>query len=552
MLLHRFSLSVILLLISTSFAWAKTQLDSLYQVLDTEISLSQQYVQAKKDRIQVLKNQKMNRSHGTQEEYIMNRALYEEYKSFISDSAIHYLNLNIDIAEDLQDRDKINEASIESASLFVRLGMYKEAADLLESIDHKTLNPQSELNFNICYRNLYLGLGQHTQNSRERVYYWQSANKYDDWVKALVPSGTEESLAMIEKKYRLDKKYNDALQVNDQRLQLVEPFSSEYAFITFHRSLIYRLMGDKENERKYLILSAISDIRKAIKDNASISILASNLMQEGEVERAYKYIRFSLENIKFYNTHIRSTDILNIQSIIDKQYQQQNEKKRSELILLLAIAAVLLVLLVISIFLVYKHMKQSQAFSKKLKENFDELESFNEKLNQMNSELTERNFEVAEANHIKEEYIVYLLDECSNYILKLDDYRDMVGKKVRNRQYEELYKITRDNTLKDDEYKLLFSNFDTMFLHLFPNFIEKLNNLLLEDEQIVLKKGEVLNTELRIFALIRLGITDSSKIAKFLGYSVNTIYNYRTKMKNKSKISRENFEAQIKKIGAFS
>ena len=552
MLLHRISLTVTLLLISASFAWAEQPLDSLYQALDTEISQSHQYDQAKINRIQVLKNQKLTRSHGPQEEYIMNRALYEEYKSFISDSAIQYLNLNIDIAKKLQDIDKINESSIQSATLFVRLGMYKEAADLLEALDHKTLKGQTALNFNICYRNLYLGLGQHTQNSRERAFYWQSANKYDDWVKALVPTGTEESLAMIEKRFRLDKQYTEALSANDKRLRLVEPYSSDYAFITFHRSLIYRLMGDSINENKYLILSAISDIRKAIKDNASISILASNLMQKGEIERAYKYIRFSLDNIKFYNTHIRSSDILNIQSIIDKQYQQQNEKKRNELILLLAVAAILLVLLVISTTLVYKHMKKSQAFGKQLKEHFDELASFNERLNQMNNELSERNLEVAEANHIKEEYIVYLLDECANYILKLDDYRDMVNKKVRNRQYEELYKITRDNTLKDDEYKLLFSNFDTMFLHLFPNFIPKLNSLLLDEEQIVLKKGEMLNTELRIFALIRLGITDSSKIAKFLGYSVNTIYNYRTKMKNKSKISRDNFEAQIKKIGAFS
>ena len=127
-----------------------------------------------------------------------------------------------------------------------------------------------------------------------------------------------------------------------------------------------------------------------------------------------------------------------------------------------------------------------------------------------------------------------------------------MNKKVRARQYEELYKITRDSALKDDEYKLLFANFDAMFLNLFPAFIKKLNELLLEDEQIELKKENELNTELRILALIRLGISDSSKIAKFLGYSVNTIYNYRTKMKNKAKISREDFEPLVKKIGAFT
>lgn len=197
-------------------------------------------------------------------------------------------------------------------------------------------------------------------------------------------------------------------------------------------------------------------------------------------------------------------------------------------------------------------MKKSQAFGRNLKDNVKQLETFNRRLHEMNTELKERNLEVAEANHIKEEYIVYLLDECSKYIAKLDDYRDMVNKKVRGRHYEELYKITRDNALKEEEYKLLFTNFDSMFIHLFPDFIPQLNALLLENEQIILKKGELLNTELRIFALIRLGISDSAKIAKFLGYSVNTIYNYRTKMKNKSKISRDDFEQRIKKIGAFT
>ena len=187
-----------------------------------------------------------------------------------------------------------------------------------------------------------------------------------------------------------------------------------------------------------------------------------------------------------------------------------------------------------------------------MKETNTELKTLNQKLHNMNNELRKINLEVTEANHIKEEYIGYFLDECSKYIDKLDTYRKMVNKKIQDKDIEGLYKTSRNSNLKEDELRELFVNFDTMFIHLFPDFIDKFNALLLDDEQLVLKKSEVLNTELRIYALIRLGIDDSSKIANFLGYSVNTIYNYRAKMKNKAKIQREDFEWTVRKIGTFN
>lgn len=197
-------------------------------------------------------------------------------------------------------------------------------------------------------------------------------------------------------------------------------------------------------------------------------------------------------------------------------------------------------------------MRKGIKITRKQKETNLELNSLNRKLHNMNDELRRINFEVTEANHIKEEYIGYFLDECSMYINKLNDYRKMVNKKLQDKQIESLYKISKNNELKEDELRELFANFDTMFIHLFPDFIDKFNALLQDEDQIVLKKGEVLNTELRIYALIRLGINDSGKIANFLGYSVNTIYNYRAKVKNKAKISREDFEWTVKKIGTFN
>ena len=275
-------------------------------------------------------------------------------------------------------------------------------------------------------------------------------------------------------------------------------------------------------------------------------------MKEGDINRAYTYVRFSLDNINDYNTRIRSSEILNIQSIIDKAYQTKSNEQRESLRILLIIATVLLILLIISVCYVYKQMKKGELISKRLKETNTELNTLNQKLHNMNNNLKNVNVEVTEANYIKEEYIGYFLDQCSKYIEKMDEYRKMVNKKIQNKEIENLFKVTKNNDLKEEELREFFNNFDNMFIHLYPDFVDKFNALLQNDEKIVLKKGEVLNTELRIYALMRLGIDDSTKIANFLGYSVNTIYNYRAKIKNKSKISREDFEWTVKKIGTFN
>lgn len=545
-------LLTILSLVNIAVVFGNNELDSTLSVLDHEVKLAAVYSEAKERRIETLRIQRDEVNHIPAQTYLLNRELYKEYKDYISDSAIHYLNLNLDIARILNDSGKMYETRIALAYLFVRLGMYKEATDMLEKVDRSSMDKLQLPNYYIAYRELYLGLGQYSQNTTERSYYWSKAKMFNDSVRNTVSEASEEYLQILEKSLRLDSAYQEALIVNDQRLKLVTSDMPGYALVTFHRSLLYRKMGDIENEKKYLALSAISDIRLSIRDNASIPILANLLMEDGDINRAYLYIRSSLDNIQKYNTRIRSSEILNIQMIIDREYNRRNEEKSLQLQSLLIIACLLSILLIMSIIFLYKYLKRYRHSAKKLEETNAELASFNQKLREMNKELKSSNLEVAEANHIKEEYIAYFLNVCSKYILKLDDYRKMVRKKLLGRNYEELYKITQDNTLVEDEMRDLFTNFDTMFINLFPDFIKEFNGLLMSDEQIAVKMGEVLTTELRIYALIRLGITDSSKIADFLGYSVNTIYNYRTKMKNKSKVSREEFELFVKKIGAFN
>ena len=197
---------------------------------------------------------------------------------------------------------------------------------------------------------------------------------------------------------------------------------------------------------------------------------------------------------------------------------------------------------------IYRQMKRLSIARNHLQTANGKLKTLNEDLQQMNVSLQSANLELSESNQIKEEYIARFVKLCSTYIDKLDAYRRMVNRKISSGQTEELFRITRSQKALDDELKELYDNFDTAFLHLFPDFVGKFNALLQEDGRIVLKKGELLNTELRIFALIRLGIDDSSQIAEFLRYSVNTIYNYRAKVKNKACVSRDDFEKLVEQI----
>lgn len=277
-------------------------------------------------------------------------------------------------------------------------------------------------------------------------------------------------------------------------------------------------------------------------------MLAQLLYEDGDMERAYQYMRFSWNATKFYNARLRSWQSADVLSLIDKTYQAMIEKQNDRLQQNLLLITALLVLLIVALGYIYRQMKKLADARNHLQVANGQLNGLNEELRQMNSCLSSTNIELSESNQIKEEYIARFIKLCSTYINRLDAYRRMVNKKVSAGQIAELLKITRSQDALDEELEELYVNFDTAFLHLFPDFVKKFNDLLQENDQIVLKKDELLNTELRIFALIRLGIEDSSQIAEFLRYSVNTIYNYRAKVKNKARGSREDFEDLVRKI----
>ena len=326
----------------------------------------------------------------------------------------------------------------------------------------------------------------------------------------------------------------------------------DYAMVAYLLAQIYKTQQKIDLEKKFLILSATADIKNSIKDNASVQNLALLYYESGDIDNAFLCTNSAIEDAIFCNVKFRTLQISELYSIINTAYLEKESHRKSELQRYLILISILSVFLILAIAYVYRQMKRVSKIKEELHLSSQKLEELNKNISATNLQLSETNAQLSESNHVKEEYIAHFFDLCSAYINKLENYRKSLNKKATEKQLDDLFKMLKSTTVVDNELEELYKNFDTIFLNLYPTFVKDFNSLLIKDEQIVLKQGELLNTELRIFALIRLGITDSVKIAAFLRYSLSTIYNYRTKGRNKAAVSRDEFEELVSKIGIIT
>lgn len=546
MLRRKFYLCLILIL-CVKVAKSDT-LDSLLLVLDKNITSCKIYSDKKDIRIRTLKEKLHLNQLSNETTYHLQESLYKEYKSYICDSAIFYLNKNIELAQQINDSYKLNESIIKLSYLLSSSGMYMEAIDVLKMVNKSSLSKEQLMNYFIAYDHVYGELGYYTQNHKIGTHYTLRSKMYKDSIYQIASPDSEIYLSMEETRLRDEGKLQEALAINDKRLSQVTINSPEYAALMYYRALIFREQKEQDNYIRCLSLSSIADIRSAIKDHASLWMLAQALLDRGDLERAYQYMNFSWTESKFYNARLRAWQSADDLSLIDDTYQLMLRQRNSELKIYILIVSLLSLLLFIVLCYIYRQVKHLRTARQNLLKVNTQLENLNKELQKINFSLQTANKDLAESNQIKEVYIARFIKLCSTYVDHLDTYRRMVHKKVLTNQITELLHLTRSNSILEEALNELYENFDSAFLNLFPNFIEQFNSLLQENEQIRPKKNNTLNTELRIFALIRLGITDSSQIAEFLHYSVNTIYNYRAKVKNKARISREDFEEVIANI----
>lgn len=537
----------LILILFPAFSEA-SELDKLLGQLDNALDNSPTYVSRRQHRIDSLRS-RLSSTSDLRSRYDLQCKLAEEYSKYMCDSAVRYDMANIRLAEQIPGGESLVERSRLSLSyLLSSAGIYQASLEVLKTVDSARLPDSLRIAYYECYDHAY-GEMAYNNIGNEIVYDYRRISKlYKDSLLARLPKDSELWLSMEETRLRDGKNYRAALQINNLRLKKAAGNVSLYAVIQFHRSLIYERTGNRVQQMEALARSAFADIRLGIKDHASLWNLAWLLYKEGDIKRAYRYMRFSWEDTKFFNAPLRSWQSANILSIIEKQYQEDMQRSNLRLKILIAVALVLSSLLLMAFVFIYRYMKRLRFANKRMELTQRNMRDMNERLQSLNKELKKANAALSESNKIKEVYITHFVRLCSSYINKLDRFRIMVHKRLSLGYSDELLKLTRSHHMLDDDVEELYRNFDVAFLHIFPDFVAKFNGLLRDSEQIVPKSGELLSPELRIFALIRLGIDESSQIAEFLRYSVNTIYNYRAKVKNNAKVERDNFEILVKNI----
>lgn len=538
------------------------EIPQLLATLDSILVQTGELASQKELKIAQLKK-KLSNAANFEEEFWINKMLYDESFVFNADSAMKYVDRNIQIATELKKKDWQDEWLINRSFMFAATGLLKEAGEVLEKVDSTSLSDGLKLSYYYQRSYLYSHLGQYMGDQKQvnNKYYneFENANKH--------------MLALVRPKdplYWWCVASCNELSPEDSLFSALENvvLSSHHntrldAMNAYGLSNMYKRIGDKEKNMIYLIYSAMADLRVCNRDIASLQELSSLLYDAGDIDRAYAYMNYCLKAALLYPNRVR---IINISTELDKiyaNYQQRDIRWRNSLQNYLYVVTFFSIILVLALIDLYRQ-------TKKLRKSRTELDSANHSLNQhvvelsqmhkqlalanqelqnLNELLRSANQKLQESNDVKEEYIGYVFSICSNYISKLDEYRKNINRKLKTGQFEEARQLTDNSSLTQNELKDFYANFDAIFLRVYPDFVADLNSLLRPEEQILLKDASELNTEVRIYALVRLGINDSVKIADFLHCSPQTVYNHRLRMRNKAIIPKDKFAEAVRLLG---
>lgn len=513
--------------------------DRLLEELDGYIARSADYQQRKEDRLDVLRGvYRASRDPLTKAGVALE--LGETYFSYRYDSARFYLNRSLTLADEAGDRDRYQEAAVRLGHLDAKAGHFMEAYSAFSSLVDTSLLSREGM---VGYLYALYDFSQDLVNNAVALEGLPipDSQAIGRRIQSLAAPDSE-AYQVVEINRLLDENRLDEAEEATLRLTgSVAPEDRRYARYAYMASDVAWRKGAEDRQLEWLARSARCDIQNAVKDYASLTVIAQ-MMTGRDMDRAFRYMRIAQDDAIFYNGMLRPWQISQSFAIIQKAYEDTQRKTTR----LTTLAAGLLLALLFTLFVAFRMVSRR---SRKLSKTQKELQESNLQLEQRNRELHDLNREVTEAGRIKEAYIGRVLDLMSENVSKMQAYDNHVRLALKQGKTEQLLKELSISTRTEDELQTFYRTFDTTFLALYPAFIEAFNALLREEARVYPKKGEMLCTELRIFALIRLGIDDSVRIASLLHYSVSTIYNYKVKVKNGALGDRDSFEERVKSIG---
>jgi len=545
---------LLFLILSITFAHSKNnKTRSALKELDKCIVKRSSFEIAKINHIKTLRTQFIRKKNSAINTYELNKELYKEYQSYKYDSAYSFASKMLRTAQELKDKDKIVESKIALSFSCMSAGLYKEATEISATINPTKLNINGQAGLYWFLSTLNGNMSFSTAEPYQSEYKIKSLDYCKKSMSLMNPKSSNYLLAKA-RQCQLNGNNSEAINIIEQYLLTCNHDLHNHAIFTSTLANLYLNQKDTTKAILNLVSAAIADIEIATKETAAIRQLAELLYKQGDIQRAYSYATIALDDANYYNARQRKIEVGQILPIIEAGRFDIIKQQNNKLLIYSGLISTLFILFLVSTFIILKQKKRlNSARLQILQQNADLLQS-NEQLTEVQRKISRQNIDLLrfneklkEAQRIKEEYIGYFFSNNSIYLDKIEEYRKMVARKIRNHQFEELARFSVSSNLRK-EREDMFALFDEIFIRLFPDFVSRYNQLFKEEDQVKINSDGRLNAEIRIFALIRLGINESNRIATFLDFSLSTVKNYKTKAKNRSVIPNELFEQEIMQI----
>lgn len=545
---RRFALVLLYMITAAAVVFAAATTDALMAELDSAISRREEYSAEREIRIDSLRHLASDTSDRRRLVGVLSE-LFNTYHPFSADSA-YSISLRLEaLGRELGDRDIVTGARLTRANVLTTTGMYAETLGILDSIDAAVIPDYLRPYYYHTRRTVYGLMADYVSFDDSRREYMRLTDLYRDSLLQVNPEGSLVHSLILADRLNCYGRPAEGLAVM-QRYMDTHPMSDhDIAVSAWTLSESYGLLGDKENQKRQLIISSIGDMKAAVREYISLRELALMLYAEGDLERAYHYLTIAVDDATLCNARQRMVELSYVYPTINSIYVDKVRSQHRNLARTVVIITVLLGLLLALVLYLRKQMQRIAQARGEVEEANRNLSLLNSRILASNSELEDANNNIAEISELKEVYIGRYMDQCLGYIDKLDSLRKTIAKLAGSGRADEILRMTKSADMVDRELKAFYDQFDRTFLSIFPSFVEDLNALLQAGEELRPKKPGGLSPELRIYALIRLGIPDSDKIATFLRYSVTTIYNYRTRVRNKARGDRNLLESEVLKIG---
>lgn len=515
--------------------------DSLLRQLDQVLAQRNQYVQSKLARIDRLKAAVALAPESAK--FDLYSRISTEYEKFVYDSASVYIRKLQLAAHRSGDPVKVAYARMKRGFILLSSGMFNETLDTLLTIRQEGLPDTIRREYYSILARAYFDLVDFNSDEHFTEKYTRIGIQYIDSALTFTIPRSAPYYALTAMR---NVRTNNLDQARSDLLRMLSSFDLRYTQLAIATSTlghVYQLQGKDEDAIVQHVKASIADNLASTKETLAILRLAELLYARNDLNHAYEYVKIAMDDANFYGARHRKVQVAAIFPIIEGNRLSTVERQRK---LLIGYAVTITVLTLVVIGFAVIIYKQSQ----KIREADSHIQEANRNLHEANELLQEVNKHLVEANKIKEEYIGYYFNINSEYLMKIAAFKQAIDNKLMAKKFDDIRFVVNNINLKKEREELYMS-FDKVFLKLFPDFVDTFNSYFREEDRIVPKDGHLLTTELRIFALIRMGIHDTEKIAKILDYSINTIYNYKARIKGKSVIPNEEFEARIMEIKAI-